>query len=519
MKNVGIIDFGGQYTHLISKRCRELGFRSIVIPYYHNIDEFLSNENIGALILSGGPNSVDEKKDFADVAKKMLNQAKQGLPVMGICFGHQLIAYVMGGVVEKGRASEFGETKVRVQNKNDLFIDVPSVFTAWMSHNDSVSTLPESFEVLAVTENKVIAAYKHKELPIYGVQFHPEVVHTEHGSKILHNFLSRIAGLKPNWSPSLIIDSKIEELKNKYPNGNALVAVSGGIDSITTAVVLLRALGSERVHVIFIDTGFMREGEASFVEKTLFDLGFKHVHIVDASDKFINALRGIVDPEAKRTIIANVFRKVFEETIKELENKYGKFVIFGQGTIYPDRIETGRAGSNASKIKSHHNVIMGSLQGVDMVEPLIDFYKDEVRIIAEHLGIPRSVINRHPFPGPGLAIRILGEIDEEKLRIVRKATKIIEEILLEERLYDKIWQAFPVLLPIRSVGVKGDSRAYGYIISIRIVESTDAMTANFARLSWELLAKIVNRIVSEIPEVTRVVYDITNKPPATIEYE
>jgi GMP synthase (glutamine-hydrolysing) len=517
--SVGIIDFGGQYTHLIARRCRGLGYRSVVVPFFSNIDDEIEKENIRALIISGGPRSVDEEEMFARVAIKVVEKAKRGIPVLGICFGHQLIAYVMGGRVEKRVKSEFGETKVNVMTNDTLFDGVPSVFTAWMSHNDTVTSLPEDLVVLAISENNAIAAFRHRELPIYGVQFHPEVAHTEHGLNILSNFLSKVAGLTPTWNPTSAIDEIINEIRAKYPTGNALVAVSGGVDSITTAVVMLKALGPDRVHVLFIDTGLMREGEADFVRNALAEIGFKNIHIVDASQRFIRALKGVSDPEEKRRVIAEKFKEVFEEAIENLEKNYGKFIVFGQGTIYPDRIESGKAGAGSTKIKSHHNVVMESLRGVAMVEPLAEFYKDEVRVIATHLGVPSRIVNRHPFPGPGLAVRILGEIDEDKLRIIKKATQIVEKILVEEGLYDKLWQAFPVLLPVKSVGVKGDSRAYGYIISLRAVESVDAMTASFAKLPWELLSKIASRIVSEIPEVVRVVYDVTNKPPATIEYE
>lgn len=519
MKSVGIIDFGGQYTHLIARRCRNLGFRSVVIPFFSDIDNEIEKENIGAIIISGGPCSVDENEKFIEIVKKILEKTRKGIPVLGICFGHQLIAYVMGGKVEKRFKSEFGETKINVLTRDVLFEGVPNIFTAWMSHNDTVTSLPDELVVLAVSENNVIASYRHKELPIYGVQFHPEVTHTEYGLDILRNFLSKIAGLTPSWNPTSVIEKIIDEIKTNYPSGNALVAVSGGVDSITTAVVMLRALGPDRVHVLFIDTGLMREGEADFVKKALVEMGFKNIHVIDASQRFINALKGVSDPEEKRRVIAEKFREVFEEALKSLEKEYGKFVLFGQGTIYPDRIESGKAGAGSTKIKSHHNVVMESLRGVTMIEPLADFYKDEVRKIAIYLGVPGRIVERHPFPGPGLAVRILGEIDEIKLGIIRKATRILEEILMEEGIYDKLWQAFPVLLPVKSVGVKGDSRAYGYIISIRAVESVDAMTASFAKLPWDLLSKIANRIVSEIPEVVRVVYDITNKPPATIEYE
>jgi len=519
LESAGVLDFGGQYTHLIAKAVRRLGFKSVVIPFDSDLRSAILTEGVKALILSGGPYSVDEKAEFLRVASEVAELAKSGIPVLGICFGHQLIAYYMGSKLEKGGRGEFGRTRVFVVSEDSLFSSVPREFTAWMSHNDSVTELPEGFEVLAISENGVIAAYRHKEIPVYGVQFHPEVTHTEHGSTILKNFLSMIAGLRGGWNPTAAATEIIEKIRVSFPSGNALVAVSGGVDSVTTAVMLLRALGQDRVHALFVDTGLMREGEAQWVEKRLRELGFKFVHVVDASREFIESLRGVKDPEEKRRIVAEKFREVLSRAVRELERAYGKFSVFGQGTIYPDRVESGATGSYTKRIKSHHNVVMGALEGVATVEPLSEFYKDEVREIAASLRVPEDVIKRHPFPGPGLAVRVLGEVTEEKLNILRKVTTILEDELKKEGLYDEVWQAFPVLLPVKSVGVKGDSRAYGYIVSLRVVESVDAMTADFARLPWDLLSRIAGRIVREVPEVTRVLYDITSKPPATIEYE
>ncbi len=518
LTKVVVLDFGGQYTHLISRRIRELGFETIILSYDTSIED-LKNNDVGVVAFSGGPASVlepDSPKPSRELVDFLFNR---NIPVLGICYGHQLLAEFFGGRVEKRERGEYGVSLLRVLKENTLFKDTPAQQRVWMSHKDSVVELPESFEVLAETDYSEIAAFKHRERPLYGVQFHPEVRHTEHGMRILENFLREIARLSPSWKVEDVAREKIEEIKQKYRGGKVLMAVSGGVDSTTAALMILKAVGEENIHLVFVDTGLLREGEAESVIKMLRSLGFRYIHFVDASRLFLERLRGIVDPEKKREIIASTFIEVFLNKKKELEEKYGRFAYLGQGTIYPDRVETGKTGKATSKIKSHHNVAIKNLVDLELLEPLADFYKDEVRRIARHLGVPESVVRRHPFPGPGLAIRIVGEVTEEKLRILRKATKIVEEEFTRAGLYDKVWQAFPVLLSVKSVGVKGDARSYENILALRVVESEDGMTAQFTKLPWDFLERLASRLVNEVEGVNRVLYDVTNKPPATIEFE
>lgn len=515
---VVILDFGGQYAHLISRRVRELGFRAETVPYDISLGE-LEAIRADAYILSGGPSSLLSPDPPMPSAEALQRIVGSGKPVLGICYGHQLLASFFGARLERREAGEYGPSTFRLLRPDPLFEGLPREFRVWMSHRDSVSQLPESLVALGETGYSPVAAFRHRRLKVYGLQFHPEVRHTEHGYEILGNFLRRVSSLAPDWSVDDYLEERVAEARRRCGGGNALIAVSGGVDSTTVALILLKALGRERVHLVFIDTGLLREGEAERAASTLRRLGFSHVHVVDAGETFLERLRGVTDPEEKRRVVAETFLEVLSREKVELEKRYGKFTCLAQGTIYPDRIETGKAGRGSAKIKSHHNVAMGSVEGLELFEPLRDLYKDEVRRLALRLGVPGEVVERHPFPGPGLAIRVVGEVTAEKLALLRKATRIVEEEFKRAGLYGHVWQAFPVLLPARSVGVKGDSRSYEYVLALRAVVSEDGMTASFARLPWGFLERLAGRLVNEVEGVNRVLYDITDKPPATIEYE
>ena len=518
MKRVIVLDFGSQYAHLIARRVRELGVYSEVVPHDAPASQIRSL-NPGAIILSGGPASVYEEgaPKLRDDTLSFLLSGE--VPVLGICYGHQLLAQALGGVVARGEKGEYGLSWLKILESDLLFKGTPSTQRVWMSHRDYVEKVPSDVVAIASTDYSRVAAFRHRSKPIYGVQFHPEVRHTEHGMRILRNFLFEIAGLERNWSTQGLVSSIFEGVRRAYRGGKVLMAVSGGVDSTTAAYVIKEVVGEDNIHLVFVDTGLLREGEPERVLKMLRSLGFKHVHFVDASKRFLERLRGVVDPEEKRKVISRTFIEVFEEVRRRLEERYGPFRYLGQGTIYPDRIESGQASRRADRIKSHHNVAIPIQVSLELLEPLKDLYKDEVRRLARALNLPEELIRQHPFPGPGLAVRVVGEVTEEKLRIVRKASRIVEEELKRAGLYEELWQAFPVLLPVRSVGVMGDSRTYEYVIALRIVVSEDAMTAEFAKLPWDVLERIASRIVNEVEGVNRVLYDITNKPPATIEFE
>ena len=511
-----VVDFGSQYTHLIARRVRELGVYSEIAHNQLTPEDI--GKDVGAVILSGGPKSVYEEnspKLRPDTLKFLL---ERDIPILGICYGHQLLAAELGGEVRRGDSGEYGITILNVLKDDLIMAGTPKVQKVWMSHRDKVVTLPDGAVVIARTRYSEIAAFRYGD-KVYGVQFHPEVKHTEYGREILSNFLFRVAGLERSWSPEDLASEKVKRIKDQYRGGNVLIAASGGVDSTTAAVLTLRALGPDAVHLVVVDTGLLRAGEAEKVVRDLRKLGFKHVHLVNASSIFLSRLRGVTDPEEKRRVIARTFFEIFTEYAKKLEEEYGKFRYLVQGTIYPDRIESGRAGVGSARIKSHHNVTLTEVLDLELIEPINDLYKDEVRRLARALGIPDEIVYKHPFPGPGLAVRIVGEITPEKLRIARKAHSIVEEELKKAGLYRELWQAFPVVLPVRSVGVMGDERTYEYVVALRVVVSEDAMTAEFAKLPWNVIERIATRIVNEIEGVNRVVYDVTNKPPATIEYE
>ena len=509
-----VLNFGGQYVHLIARRVRDLGVYSEILHCDVSVDE-IKKINPSGIILSGGPSSVYEK-DAPTINPEILDL---GIPVLGICYGLQLIAYLKNGKVLSGKLKEYGKKILNVKKNGKLLKNLGKKEQIWMSHGDLIAQLPKDFEVLASTNSCRIAAFENNKEKLYGVQFHPEVIHTLKGSLILSNFIFAICDAKKEWNIKNLTQKIIEEIKNEIGKDSVIMGVSGGVDSTVAATLLHKAI-DENLYCVFVDHGLIRKNEAEevmhFFEKRLH---FKNFYFVDASKIFLERLKGISDPEEKRKIIGHTFIDVFEKKVLELEKKYPEIKFLGQGTIYPDRIESAQPSKHASKIKSHHNIALPEKMKLKVIEPLKEFYKDEVRIIGKELKIPDDILNRHPFPGPGLAIRILGEITEERLNILRDADYIFIEELKKNVYYSRTWQAFAALFPIKAVGVKGDARTYEYIISLRAVTSLDAMTADWARLPHELLEKISNRILNEVRGVNRVVYDISQKPPATIEYE
>ena len=513
-----VIDFGGQYCHLISRRVRDAGVYSEIKPYDVPL-ETLKNMPIKGIILSGGPNSVYEP-DAPALEKVFFNWAREeAIPVLGLCYGHQLMGQVLGGEVSPHQIKEYGKTKLFVNKKKSILKGLESEETVWMSHGDQVEALPEGFEVLANTENCPIAAYKSQDNLIYGLQFHPEVKHTPKGQKILENFIFTVCECEQNWSIKDWVADSIKEIKKEVGHAKVLLGLSGGVDSSVVSVLMEKAIG-DQLHCVFVDNGVMRKNEGKDVEDFFKnELNYKQFHRVDAQDAFLDKLAGVDDPEKKRKIIGHTFIEVFEQKARELQEKFGKFEYLAQGTIYPDRVETAATSKTAAKIKSHHNLTLPEKMELKIIEPLKDLYKDEVRKVGRELGMPEELILRHPFPGPGLAVRCVGVIKKEYLDILREADYILVDERKRAGLYNELWQAFAVFIPAKSVGVMGDFRTYEYICAIRVVESTDAMTANFAKLDWELLEKISTRIINEVKGINRVVYDISNKPPATIEFE
>jgi GMP synthase (glutamine-hydrolysing) len=508
-----VLDFGGQYCHLIARRIREQGVYSEIVPCDVTAEEASSlrkRMNIKGILLSGGPSSVYEEK-APPFNPEILGL---GLPILGLCYGHQLIAYLSGGKIRGGDRKEYGLTEVTVDKPVGVLEGLGPRERVWMSHGDTVYSLPKGFEVLAHSENCPVAAFRCKDKPIYGLQWHPEVVHTEHGTTMLGNFLFKVCGCEASWEPASLIDEAIKEIREEVGEKKAIIALSGGIDSSTVVVLASKAIG-KNLTAVFVDHGFMREGEPEFVEKTFTELGVNIV-IVDGRERFFSRLRGVIDPEAKRKVIGEEFIRVFEEVAEKMGAEY-----LLQGTIYPDRIESG-IRRHSDRIKSHHNVagIPTKIRFKTIIEPLRDLYKDEVREVAKSLGLPSEIVHRQPFPGPGLAIRVIGEVTPDKVDLLKKADSIVaEEMERNEALRESLWQYFAVLTDTKSTGIKGDSRAYGYVVAIRAVESQEAMTASFVRIPYDILERISTRITNELPQVTRVVYDISHKPPATIEWE
>ncbi|MFB0562820.1 MAG: glutamine-hydrolyzing GMP synthase [Candidatus Lokiarchaeia archaeon] len=517
-ETIVVLDFGGQYTHLISRRVRELGVYSEILTYDIPLEELEKIPDIKGIIFSGGPNSVYEE-DSPLVSKEFFSWCrKRGVPILGICYGHQLIPYVLGGRVERLDTREYGKTVLYVENKEDIFQGLDDTETVWMSHGDQALELPPGFEKIGHTDNCPIAAYRNVKDKTYGVQFHIEVRHTEKGNKILENFVKGICGCKTTWGMEDWLEETIKNIKESIGGAKVIMAVSGGVDSTVAAILLQKAVG-KNLHCVFVDNGLLRKNEAEEVISGFKRLNLKHIHSVDARETFLKGLEGVTDPEEKRRIIADTFIRIFERKARELENTYGKIEYLGQGTIYPDRVESAATGKATVKIKSHHNVTLPDGMTFKLVEPLASLYKDEVRKVGKMLGLSDDVIWRQPFPGPSLAVRIIGEVTEEKLNVLREADAIIQEEIQESDFRNRLWQSFAVLLPVKTVGVMGDARTYENVVAVRAVESEDAMTASFAKLDWNILERIASRMVNEVKGINRVVYDITNKPPSTVEWE
>jgi len=507
-----VLDFGGQYCHLIGRRIREQGVYSEIVSHDISPEEVKAlNQkfNIKGLILSGGPSSVYEP----NAPKLKPRILETDLPILGLCYGHQILAQLTNGKVEPAKCKEYGIAYVIIDKPVGVLEGLSEKEKVWMSHGDTVISLPKEFESLAHTENCPVAAFRHKNKPIYGLQWHPEVIHTENGARMLHNFIFQVCKCQANWQMEDLIEKMVQELKTEVGEGQAIIGLSGGIDSSVATALAAKAL-NDRLTAVFVDHGFMREGEPEAIRAAFENLNINFV-VANAQERFMNKLRGVVDPEKKRKVIGEEFIRVFEE----IAVKSGADYLI-QGTIYPDRIESGfRKGSD--KIKSHHNVagLPEKIKFKKILEPLRDLYKDEVRKIARMLNLPNEIVTRQPFPGPGLAVRIIGELTEEKVKIAKRADKIVREEIEQNGLAENLWQYFAVLTDTKATGVKGDARAYGYVVAVRTMESREAMTASFAKIPYPVLEKISTRIINEIPEVTRVVYDITHKPPATIEWE
>jgi GMP synthase (glutamine-hydrolysing) len=515
---VAVIDFGGQYTHLIARRIRELGVHSEIFSWDVEPDN-LDKHNISAMIFSGGPNSVYDKNAprLSNATLKYLEQEK--IPILGLCYGHQFLSQYYGGKVTKGDQKEYGHTVIQISDSRNLFDGFSNESKVWMSHGDKVIDLPADFKITASSENCEIAAFENLKQKIFGLQFHPEVVHTDNGMQLLSNFIFKIANLEKNWLMESYIEEQIQEIKETVGDNRVIIGVSGGVDSTVSAILIHRSIG-DKLHCVFVDHGFMRKNEPEEVERFFNEiLKFKHFYRINAQNEFLDALKGISEPEEKRKIIATKFIDVFERFEKDLEKKFGKFGFLAQGTIYPDRIESAQPSETAAKIKSHHNVALPEKMKLQVVEPLRELYKDEVREVGRLLNIQKDLIERHPFPGPGLSVRILGEITKQKLETLKEVDAIFIEEIKNRGEYHDYWQSFSVLLPVKSVGVMGDSRTYEWVVVLRSVNSVDAMTADWSKIPYETLGIISNRIINEVKRVNRVVYDITSKPPATIEWE
>ncbi|SHJ71044.1 GMP synthase (glutamine-hydrolyzing) [Clostridium cavendishii DSM 21758] len=503
-----VVDFGGQYNQLIARRVRECGVYCEIIPYHYSLEQ-IKAKNPKGIIFTGGPNSVyGENTPKIDEGVFNLD-----VPVLGICYGDQLMSYMLGGKAATAPISEYGKSNINIDSSSRLFKGIEKEEICWMSHTDYVEKAPEGFKITAYTDVCPIAAMENEERKLYGVQFHPEVEHTPFGQKMLQNFIHDICGLEDNWSMASFAEEKIKEIKEIVGDKKLICALSGGVDSSVAAVMVHKAVGKQ-LTCIFVDHGLLRKDEGDQVEK-IFREGFDMNLIrVNAQDRFLGKLAGVSDPETKRKIIGEEFIRVFEEEA----NKIGDAKFLVQGTIYPDVVESGTGTS--AVIKSHHNV-GGLPEDIDfkLIEPLRELFKDEVRKVGEELGIPHHLVWRQPFPGPGLAIRVLGDITEEKLEIVREADAIFREEIANAGLEGQIWQYFACLPNIRSVGVMGDERTYSHTVALRAVTSSDGMTSNWAHIPYEVLDKVSRRIVNEVKGVNRIVYDVTSKPPATIEWE
>ena len=507
-KGIIILDFGSQYNQLIARRIREHGVYSEVIPFNTPVEEIVA-KNPSGIILSGGPSSVNAEN--AHLVEKSL--LEKNIPILGICYGMQLITHLLGGTVKKGIKGEYGKAQLEIQKSNDLLSGVSRSSTVWMSHFDEVESLPEGFNTNGMTD--VISAISNESKHIYCVQFHPEVSHTEEGAKMLENFIFKICDAPKSWKLTNYIDETIADIKAKVGQQKVILGLSGGVDSSVAAVLIHRAIG-DQLQCIFVDTGLLRKDEGNKVMENYGEHFNLKIKMIDASERFLSKLKDISDPEEKRKIIGNEFVAVFDEESHKIEG--AKFL--AQGTIYPDVIESQSVKGPSAVIKSHHNV--GGLpeeMDFELLEPLRELFKDEVRKVGVELGIPAHLVNRHPFPGPGLGIRILGAVDEDKVRILQEADDIFIEELYKNDLYEKVSQAFVVLLPVKSVGVMGDERTYEYTAVVRSANTTDFMTATWSRLPYEFLDTVSSRIINEVRGINRVAYDISSKPPATIEWE
>ncbi len=505
-----VLDFGSQYTQLIARRVRECKVYSEIYPYDTPLEKIREFKPKG-IILSGGPSSVYEP----DAPLPEPGIFELGVPVLGICYGMQVMAYMLGGEVAKAQKREYGRAEIIVDDDRDLLWGITDHSVVWMSHADRIDKCPRGFQPIAHTENSPIAAMADHERRLYALQFHPEVVHTEEGKRIIQNFVIDICGCRPEWEMSSFIQWATEQIRQKVGDGKVICALSGGVDSSVTALLVHRAVG-DNLTCIFVDNGLLRKGEAEKVKDT-FQRHFQiKLHFVDARERFLKLLEGVVDPEEKRKRIGREFISVFEEEARKIEGV--RFL--AQGTLYPDVIESVSFKGPSATIKSHHNVGgLPEVMDLELIEPLRELFKDEVRVLGEELGLPEEICWRHPFPGPGLAIRCIGEVTREKLHILREADAIVLEEVKRAGYYRKLWQAFAVLLPVRTVGVMGDLRTYEYALAVRAVTSLDGMTADWARLPEELLTRISNRIINEVEGINRVVYDISSKPPSTIEWE
>ncbi|MET7637560.1 glutamine-hydrolyzing GMP synthase [Streptomyces sp. NPDC005438] len=514
-----VVDFGAQYAQLIARRVREARVYSEIVPSTTPVAEMLAREP-AAIILSGGPSSV-----YADGAPRIDRALfEAGVPVFGMCYGFQLMAQVLGGTVDNNGAREYGRTTLTVtRGSSTLFEGTPEEQTVWMSHGDACSAAPEGFTVTAATDTVPVAAFEDEERSLFGVQYHPEVMHSTHGQQVLEHFLYRGAGITPSWTTTSVVDEQVAAIRAQVGDKRAICGLSGGVDSAVAAALVNKAIGSQ-LTCVYVDHGLMRKGETEQVEKDFVNATGVQLRVVDAQERFLNALAGVSDPEEKRKIIGREFIRVFEQAQAELVVEAGQegadVAFLVQGTLYPDIVESG-GGSGTANIKSHHNV--GGLPEdleFELVEPLRQLFKDEVRRVGEELGLPEEIVQRQPFPGPGLGIRIVGEVTRERLDLLREADAIAREELTAAGLDRDIWQCPVVLLAdVRSVGVQGDGRTYGHPVVLRPVSSEDAMTADWSRLPYDVLERISTRITNEVAEVNRVVLDVTSKPPGTIEWE
>lgn len=509
MDKIVVLDFGSQYNQLIARRVRELGVYSEILPFDVDLS-ILKNADVRGIILSGGPNSVSD--EFAPHISKELYEI--GVPVLGICYGMQITQYLFNGKISPAKKREYGKSELTIEEDSVLTKGLPKLSTVWMSHGDHVDELSSEFTQLGTTSS-CIAIAKHKELELYNLQFHPEVTHTEYGKQIIENFVVDICKAESSWNLEDYIDNTISSIKEKVGEDQVILALSGGVDSSVAAMLIHKAIG-DQLTCVFVDTGLLRKDEGDKVMDLYASNFHINVHRANAQEQFLSNLKGVKDPEEKRKIIGNEFIRVFE-SFKQ-EHKDAKYL--AQGTIYPDVIESVSINGPSETIKSHHNV--GGLPeelDFELIEPLRELFKDEVRKVGLKLGIPKHMIMRHPFPGPGLGIRVLGEVSPEKVAILQEADDIFIEELYSNNLYELVSQAFVVLLPVKTVGVMGDKRTYEYVAAVRSADTIDFMTATFSRLSFDFLDKVASRIINEVKGINRVVYDITSKPPGTIEWE